>query len=59
MRLIVSLMFGAVGFFAMAIILITLKESVDNPLIAIAALVMGLVVFAGSYVIDVLTTRRE
>lgn len=59
MRLGVSLGIGAVAFFVSALILITLQEAIKNPLIAVAAGMMGLAAFAAAYLLDMLTTPRE
>ena len=58
-RLGVSLGIGAVAFFVSALILITLQEAIKNPLIAVAAGMMGLAAFAAAYLLDMLTTPRE
>ena len=50
---------GAVAFFVSALILITLQEAIKNPLIAVAAGMMGLAAFAAAYLLDMLTTPRE
>ena len=50
---------GVVAFFIMALALITLQEMVKNPIILIAAGMLGIATAVFAYILDMLTTTRE
>ncbi len=59
MRLAVSLIVGAAAFFAMALALIVLQEMIKQPLILVAAGMIGIATAIFAYILDMLTTTSE